>query len=150
MGFQRVGILSIGEMGYHWARLLKDHGVEVLTSASGRSEVTRKRAENAGVKTVPLARLVKDADLVVSIVVPSAARKVAAKVGRALAKAGREDCLYLEPNAISPMTADAFGQALTPAPAAFVHVFIIGSDTDLSRGVRSACWPPAVGDPPPT
>src|SRR5258706_12148522 len=145
MGFQRVGILSIGEMGYHWARLLKDHGVEVLTSASGRSEVTRKRAENAGVKTVPLARLVKDADLVVSIVVPSAARKVAAKVGRALAKAGREDCLYLDANAISPMTADAVGQALAPARAAFVDGCIIGSAADPAPAVVSFSGPTAGG-----
>src|SRR5258706_1849304 len=143
MGFQRVGILSIGEMGYHWARLLKDHGVEVLTSASGRSEVTRKRAENASVKTVPLARLVKDADLVVSIVVPSAARKVAAKVGRAVAKAGREDCLYLDANAISPMTADAVGQALAPARAAFVDGCIIGSAANLARAVVYVSGPRA-------
>ena len=31
MGLRRIGILSIGEMGYHWARLLTSHGVEVLT-----------------------------------------------------------------------------------------------------------------------
>src|SRR5713226_4104531 len=94
--FQKIGILSIGEMGYHWARLLKEHGVEVMSSTSGRSEITQKRAENAGVKSVPLPRLVSEADLIVSIVVPSAARKIAAKVGRALAKVGRKDCLYLD------------------------------------------------------
>ena len=31
MGFQKIGILSIGEMGFHWAKLLKSRGVEVLT-----------------------------------------------------------------------------------------------------------------------
>ena len=56
MAFQRIGILSIGEMGYHWARLLASHGVEVLTYSKGRSEVTRKRAENAGVRFVQIGR----------------------------------------------------------------------------------------------
>ena len=50
---KRVGILSIGEMGYHWARLLSGHGIEVLTYAKGRSEITQKRAANAGVRLVP-------------------------------------------------------------------------------------------------
>lgn len=133
MAFQKIGILSIGEMGYHWARLLKEHGVEVLTSTRGRSEVTQKRAENAGVKSVPLARLVADADLIVSIVVPSAAPKIASQVGKALAKAGRKNCLYLDANAISPMTADAIGRVLAPAEAGFVDGCIIGSATKLSR-----------------
>ncbi|HEY2986800.1 MAG TPA: DUF1932 domain-containing protein, partial [Candidatus Binatia bacterium] len=133
MAFQKIGILSIGEMGYHWARLLKEHGVEVLTSTRGRSEVTQKRAENAGVKSVPLARLVADADLIVSIVVPSAAPKIASQVGKALAKAERKNCLYLDANAISPMTADAIGRVLAPAEAGFVDGCIIGSATKLSR-----------------
>ena len=135
MAFQRVGILSIGEMGYHWARLLIEHGVEVLTCSSGRSEVTRKRAENAGARSVSLRRLVSEADLVAAIVVPSAARRVASQVGRALAKVGRNDCLYLDANAISPMTAAAVGEILSPAQAGFVDGCIIGSATKLSKAV---------------
>ena len=34
MGFQRIGIMSIGEMGFHWAKLLKSHSVEVLSSTA--------------------------------------------------------------------------------------------------------------------
>jgi putative dehydrogenase len=143
MSFQRVGILSIGEMGYHWARMLKEHGVEVLTSTRGRSEVTQKRAENAGVKPAPLSRLVGEVDLIVSIVVPSAARKIAAQVAKALVKAGRKDCLYLEANAISPMTADAVGQILAQAEAGFVDGCIIGSAAKLSRAVVYVSGPRA-------
>lgn len=141
--FQKIGILSIGEMGYHWARLLKEHGVEVLTSTRGRSEVTQKRAENAGVKSVQLRRLVSDADLIVSIVVPSAARKIAAQIGKALAKVGRRDCLYLDANAISPMTAGVVEQALLPGQAAFVDGCIIGSATNLSRATVYVSGPRA-------
>lgn len=132
MAFQRIGILSIGEMGYHWARLLKDHGVEVMTSSKGRSELTQKRAQNAGARTVSLSRLVSEADLIVSIVVPSAARKVASQVARVLLKVGRKDCLYLDANAISPMTAEAVGRALSQAQAGFVDGCIIGSATKLA------------------
>ncbi len=31
MAFKKIGIMSIGEMGFHWAKLFKSHGVEVLT-----------------------------------------------------------------------------------------------------------------------
>src|SRR5215813_11243899 len=109
MAFERIGILSIGEMGYHWAKILTGRGVEVLTYAKDRSETTRKRAENVGVKCVPsMGALVKDADLIVSIVVPSAAKRVATKVAAAV-KSGRSNLLYFDANAISPMTADEIG-----------------------------------------
>lgn len=135
MAFQRVGILSIGEMGYHWVRLLAGHGVEVLTCTKGRSEVTRKRAENAGARSVSsLARLVSECDLVVSVVVPSAAERVAAKVAQALVKVGRKDLLYLDANAISPMTAGEIGGHLSPAAAHFVDGCIIGSAAKLGQG----------------
>lgn len=135
MAFQRIGILSIGEMGYHWARLLASHGVEVLTYSKGRSEVTRKRAENAGVRFVPsLARLVSESDLVVCVVVPSAAKRVAAKVAKALIKVERKNLLYLDANAISPMTAREIEQHLFPASANFVDGCIIGSAAKMGQG----------------
>ncbi len=143
MAFQKIGILSIGEMGYHWARLLKEHGVEVMTSSRGRSEVTQKRAENAGVRSVSLSRLVSEADLIVSIVVPSAARKIASQVGKALSKVGRKNCLYLDANAISPMTADAIGQVLCQAQASFVDGCIIGSAARLANAVVYVSGPRA-------
>ena len=135
MAFQRVGILSIGEMGYHWARLLASHGVEVLTYTKGRSEVTRKRAENAGTRSVPsLARLVSESDLVVAVVVPSAARRVAANVVKALLKVGRRELLYLDANATSPMTAREIERYLSPASANFVDGCIIGSAARIGQG----------------
>jgi 3-hydroxyisobutyrate dehydrogenase-like beta-hydroxyacid dehydrogenase len=135
MAFERIGILSIGEMGYHWAKILTARGVEVLTYAKDRSETTRKRAENVGVKCVPsMASLVKDADLIVSIVVPSAAKRVATKVAKAAAKSGRRDLLYLDANAISPMTADEIGKVLQPSGVNFVDGCIIGSATKMDKG----------------
>ena len=135
MAFQRIAILSIGEMGYHWAKLLKSRGVEVLTHGKGRSEVTRKRAENLGVKSVAsLGRLVNEADLIVCVVVPFAAKRVAAKLAQAAAKAGRKDLVYLDANAISPMTADEIASKLTGSGVNFVDGCIIGSASKMDRG----------------
>ena len=63
VAFQKIGIMSIGEMGFHWAKLLKSHGVEVLTYDKDRGEVSRKRGENAEVKSLPsMAALVREAE----------------------------------------------------------------------------------------
>lgn len=135
MAFQRIGILSIGEMGYHWARLLTSHGVEVLTYTKGRSEVTQKRTENAGARSVPsMAQLVLQSDLVVSVVIPSAVGRVAAAVAKALLKTGRKDLLYLDANATSPMTVREIEQHLARAGASFVDGCIIGSAAKIGKG----------------
>ncbi len=135
MAFEKIGILSIGEMGFHWAKIIIGRGGEVLTYAKDRSETTRKRAENVGVKCLPsMRRLVQEADLIVSIVVPFAAKRVASKVGKAAAKSGRKDLLYLDANAISPMTANEIGTILTPVGVSFVDGCIIGSASKMDKG----------------
>lgn len=135
MAFQKIGILSIGEMGFHWAKLLKSHGVEVLTYDKDRGEVSRKRAENAGVKSLPsMKALVSEAELIVSIVIPFAAKRVASKVAKAAAKVGRKDLLYLDANAISPMTADIIAKTLIPAGVNFVDGCIIGGASRMGSG----------------
>ena len=135
MSFSKIGILSIGEMGFHWAKLLKGHGVEVLTYDKDRGEVSRKRGENAGVKSVAsMAELVRSADLIVSIVVPFAARRVAENVAAAVRETGRKDLLFLDANAISPMTADDITAVLNPAGVNFVDGCIIGSAARMGKG----------------
>ena len=135
MAFQKIGIMSIGEMGFHWAKLLKSHGVEVLTYDKDRGEVSRKRAENAGVKSVAsMKNLVSEAELIVSIVIPFAAKRVAAKVAKAAIKAGRKDLVFLDANAISPMTADAIAKTLIPAGVNFVDGCIIGGASKMGSG----------------
>jgi 3-hydroxyisobutyrate dehydrogenase-like beta-hydroxyacid dehydrogenase len=135
MSFKRIGILSIGEMGYHWARVLGAHEVKVLSFADGRSAATRERALSIGVELAPsLEELVSQVDLVVSIVVPSAAIDVAERVAQALTKSGRTGLLYVDANAVSPMTAQSLGRALTQAQAHYVDGCIIGGAAKLDRG----------------
>jgi 3-hydroxyisobutyrate dehydrogenase-like beta-hydroxyacid dehydrogenase len=133
--FRKIGILSIGEMGFHWAQLLKRHGADVMTYDRDRSEVTRKRAVNVGViSTATLADLCRDADLIVSIVVPSAAPKIAAEVASAAAEVEREDLVYLDANAISPMTAESINTVLSHNGVSFVDGCIIGSAAKMDKG----------------
>jgi 3-hydroxyisobutyrate dehydrogenase-like beta-hydroxyacid dehydrogenase len=135
VSFKKVGILSIGEMGFHWAKLLKSFGVEVLTYDKDRGEVSRKRGENAGATSMPsMAELVKSSELIVSIVVPSAAQRVAENVAKAVQEAGRKGLLFLDANAISPMTADSIAKVLAPAGVRFVDGCIIGSAAKMGKG----------------
>lgn len=135
MGFQKIGIMSIGEMGFHWAKLLKSHGVAVLTYDKDRGAVSRERAVNAGVTSVAsMAELVREAELIVSIVVPFAANGVATKVAQAVAETGRKDLLFLDANAISPMTADEIAKTLVPAGVNFVDGCIIGGASKMGKG----------------
>ena len=135
MSFKTIGILSIGEMGFHWAKLLKAHGVDVLTYDKDRGEVSRKRGQNAGVRsTDSMAELVQKAELIVSIVVPSAAKRVGEAVARAVGETGRKDLLFLDANAISPMTADEIAAVSAPAGVQFVDGCIIGSAARMGKG----------------
>jgi 3-hydroxyisobutyrate dehydrogenase-like beta-hydroxyacid dehydrogenase len=135
VSFKKVGIMSIGEMGFHWAKLLKSLGVEVLTYDKDRGEVSRKRGENAGVTSMPsMAELVQSSELIVSIVVPSAAQRVAENVAKAVQEVGRKGLLFLDANAISPMSADSITKVLTPAGVSFVDGCIIGSAAKMGKG----------------
>jgi 3-hydroxyisobutyrate dehydrogenase-like beta-hydroxyacid dehydrogenase len=131
--FQQIGIISIGEMGFHWAKLLKNEGVKVLTCLEERSEVTKTRAENAGVQALPsLKELVTQSDLIVSIVTPSAAINAADRVAGILPDVQKDDFFFLDANAISPMSAHAIKEKFRQRPEVFVDGCIIGSSKKLA------------------
>ena len=134
MSFKRIGILSIGEMGFNWARLLSSQGVEVLTYDKERSEVTRKRAVNAGVKSVPsFPELALESDLIVSLVVPSAAKQVASDISMALSGTDKKGLFFLDANAISPMVAREIEKEFSSHTVDFIDGCIIGSSKKLEQ-----------------
>jgi hypothetical protein len=107
----------------------------VLTYDKDRAEVSRKRGENAGVKSVAsMSDLVSEAELIVSIVVPSAAIDVAKKVAEAVKASRRKDLIFFDANAISPMTAEEIGKNLEPAGVNFIDGCIIGSAARMGKG----------------
>jgi 3-hydroxyisobutyrate dehydrogenase-like beta-hydroxyacid dehydrogenase len=109
--------------------------VKAVTVEEGRSAATRERARNVGVEIVPSTEdLVGEVDLVVSIVVPSAAKDVAARVALALQKSGRSGFLFMDANAISPMTAESLNRVVINAGAHYVDGCIIGGAAKLDQG----------------
>src|SRR5918911_4251452 len=112
-----VGILSPGDMGHAVGRVLREHGLTVLTCLAGRSARTRELAAVAGFEDRPsLEDLVRDADILLSILVPSAAAATGDQVASAVRATGTS-LLFADCNAIAPSTTRAIGAAVTEAGA---------------------------------
>ncbi|MBI2917946.1 MAG: NAD(P)-dependent oxidoreductase [Chloroflexi bacterium] len=123
-----VGLFSPGEMGSNVARVLRKQGLEVVTCLHGRSPRTRRLAAQAGLRELSsVAEVARQADLVLSIVVPAAARSVAAEVARGMTEAKRLGLLFADCNSIAPSTALAIEKTIAGAGGRFVDASIIGS-----------------------
>ena len=134
MGFQRIGIGDRRD-GFSLGKAVEEPRRQALIHQKDRGETSRKRAENAGVKSLPsVAQLVNDAEMIVSIVIPSAAKRVADKIAEAAAQSGRKNLLYFDANAISPMTSEYIAGVLTPAGVSFIDGCIIGAASRMGKG----------------
>lgn len=121
-----VGIVSTGDMGHATGRLLCEHGLRVVTSLQGRSPRTCALAEAAGISDAGDYRaVVRESDLILSILAPAAASVAAEEIAAAVRATGK-DVLFVECNAVAPQTARAIGELITGAGAGFVDAGIIG------------------------
>jgi 3-hydroxyisobutyrate dehydrogenase-like beta-hydroxyacid dehydrogenase len=121
-----VGILSPGDMGSAVGRVLHSTDLEVLTALEGRSQLTRERSAAAGFKdTGDLEGLVRQCDVVLSILVPSEAVAVAESVADAMHRTGARP-VFVECNAIAPHTVRAIEKTITSAGGTFIDAGIIG------------------------
>ena len=126
MAIKTVAILSPGDMGHAVGRALAGHGLTVITCLAGRSRRTQKLAAAGGLEAVPtLEVLVERADLILSIMPPSAALESAGAVAEAMQSVERAPC-YADCNAISPMTARRIAAVVTNSGGAFVDAGIVG------------------------
>lgn len=126
-----VAILSTGEMGHAIAGVLGENGLRALTVLQGRSQRTRDLAAKSDVSDLPtMEELVAASDIVLSVVVPSAAPSVASAIAAAVNKTGKP-LLYVDLNAISPMTSTAIGEVLSAAGGRYVDGCIIGASSKL-------------------
>ena len=86
MTTKKVGLLSPGDMGHVVAGVLIKNGMPVITCLEGRSARTRSLSADAGVADVAsYQELVREAGLILSILVPAEAKRVAEKVMHELA-----------------------------------------------------------------
>ena len=121
-----VGLVSPGAMGSAVGAAYVDGGDRVVTTVTGRSERTRGLAEAAGLELLDgLDAVVAEAGLVLSIVPPGEAARVAAEIASAATQTGARP-LVSDWNAVSPATARGIGAALAGAGLELVDGSISG------------------------
>ncbi|KAH8810935.1 6-phosphogluconate dehydrogenase [Xylogone sp. PMI_703] len=113
-----LGIISIGEMGLGIGQLLKAHGYRVVTNATGRSELTKSRAQSAEIELLSTdEELVQQCDYILSIVPPRDALKTAERILHAANALPKSAPLwFLDLNAVSPRTARQTARIFEPNP----------------------------------
>ena len=126
MGLETIAILSPGDMGHGVGKALGEHGYDVITCLSGRSQRTRGLAAAGGFRDVPsLEEMTSQADLIMSILVPAEAVGVARLVADAMRASGTArpfaDC-----NAVSPRSASVVESIIGDAGGDYIDGGIIG------------------------
>jgi 3-hydroxyisobutyrate dehydrogenase-like beta-hydroxyacid dehydrogenase len=111
-------------MGSAVARRLIEHGCRVITPLEGRSAASRERARAAGMQAVTHTE-VAAADIVLSIVPPAVALRVAAELAPVLGAAARHGA-YVDCNAVSPATVSEIAALIAPTGWSFADAGIIG------------------------
>lgn len=102
---QTVGLVSPGAMGSALADALVRGGARVVATLDGRSGRTARLAATAPLELLPdLAAVVREAEVVLSVVPPESAPAVARDVARAAEEQGTAP-LLTDLNAVSPATA---------------------------------------------
>jgi 3-hydroxyisobutyrate dehydrogenase-like beta-hydroxyacid dehydrogenase len=126
MVIKTVAVLSPGDMGHNFGIALKKAGFNIITCLANRSERTKSLAEKAEFEDVAnLDLLVKEADLVLSIMPPSNAIGVAQDVADAMKRTG-EKPVFVDCNAISPDSSKLAAASITEAGANYVDGGIVG------------------------
>ena len=129
-----IAILSPGEMGHAIGRVLVGRGLRVITSLAGRSERTAELTRAAGIEDVgSLDRLVREADVVMSVLSSAAAPVVADEVARRLAERDRP-LTFVDCNALAPRTVREIGAVVAKAGGHVVDVGIVGGPPTARSG----------------
>ena len=120
----KIAIIAPGAMGSAVGRRLSEHGARVLTSLTGRSIATIRRAEKAGMIGAD-DDAIAQADVILSILPPNEAFALAARFATPLSRASHK-AIFADCNAISVETVRRIDAIITPTGAAFVDGGIIG------------------------
>ena len=126
MSLPAIAVLMPGDMGHAVGGVLREHGHRVITCLAGRSTRTRGLAEAAGLEDVPdLDALVKEVDLILSILPPGQALAQAEAVAGAVKATGSAPT-YVDCNAISPDLTRKVGNEISAAGSPYIDAGIIG------------------------
>lgn len=119
-----IALAAPGQMGSSLAARLTTNGVEVVTLLEGRSPATIARAKAAGMAAVSAEDFVSR-DVILSVVPPDEAEPLAELIAKAARAAGRSP-IYVDCNAVSPVTTQRIAQLVEAAGMSFVDGSIIG------------------------
>jgi L-threonate 2-dehydrogenase len=120
-----VAIIAPGAMGAAVGKRLADSGLKVLTSLRGRSQETQARAKEAGIAGASDEEIAAS-DFILSILPPGDALSLAQHFAPVL-KLSNAKPVYVDCNAINPVTVDKVAAAIAPTDCPFVDAGIIGS-----------------------
>jgi len=120
-----VAVIAPGMMGAAVGKRLADNGLKVFTSLNGRSRETAARAGAAGMVSASDEEIAAT-DFILSILPPGDAVSLAERFAPAL-KASNSKPIYVDCNAINPLTVERVATTIAPTGCAFVDAGIIGS-----------------------
>lgn len=133
MSPQTIAVIAQGEMGAGTGGQLVRHGLKVITNLTGRSTRSRGLAEQAGMEDVgDNTALVRDVDILLSILPPSQAVALAETMAPHIESCG-SDILYVDCNAVAPTTKKQVQAIVEQAGARFVDVGILGDPPSPER-----------------
>ena len=122
-----VAMMSPGDMGHSVGNVLGDNGFNVITCLEGRSSRTKELAEKGNFRVVDsMDQMVQEADLILSILVPSRAKDLAEEVSAAMIRTGGTS-YFVDCNAISPKSAKELEAIINSAGGNFIDGGIIGT-----------------------
>ena len=122
-----VAIMSPGDMGHAVGQVLSESGIDVITCTDGRSQRTKNIAEMAGLRQVAtLEDMVIQADLVLSIMVPSKAMSFVREISPHF-ESSKTPTYFADCNAVSPQSALAMAEVINQAGGKFIDGGIIGT-----------------------
>jgi 3-hydroxyisobutyrate dehydrogenase-like beta-hydroxyacid dehydrogenase len=129
-----VGVLGIGHMGAGVAADLRASGFDVVSTLEGRSDRTRERAEQAGVRLLPgLGDVVTACDTFLSIVAADQAEPLAEAVASVI---GGRPLHFVECNSITPSKTLRIARRIQDAGAIFSDGGIIGAPPGAGSRTR--------------
>jgi 3-hydroxyisobutyrate dehydrogenase-like beta-hydroxyacid dehydrogenase len=132
-GTATIAIIGTGEMGAAVGQRLRDNGARALTTLKGRSTASVERIARAGLEIIDDDdALVREADLILSIVPPGQAHAVATRFRPALTRSQNKPA-FVECNAISPATMRRIAESLAATGCPVIDAGIIGGPPSPAR-----------------
>ncbi|KAG2072255.1 6-phosphogluconate dehydrogenase C-terminal domain-like protein [Suillus decipiens] len=122
----RLAVVAAGVMGAAVAKRLTSFGCTVYTNLEGRSEATRKRAQDAGMIDLSVNELVLKSDWILSILPPRDAMSFAEKIQKVAGSALHSPRTFVDCNAVNPKTVKRIAALFAGTSMGFVDASIIG------------------------